>query len=551
LPDYKRLRIFYTIAVVFLSANFMLPCAYGLAESVGQGGSNCRAVHEPAGPNEIGSGVRVGILSGQNVYASHEAFEGLTVQNYAVSPLTVSPDWHDTIMAGILASNGGEYYPDDIGAAPGVEIYSMRIAYTVSPPYTAIISAGLDNLVNLGCKVIVSGFDMSDLTVADGNSQLTLQYDYQAYENNIIIVNPAGKATTSITRITAPGDAYNAITTAGLILNDTNDQSDYRMVGTESLSGFTEDGRKKPDISAPSGDQTVPTTWDGGASGTWVNTSNSLGGQDGATSYAVPHTAGVAALLLGLAGDSPDANDNRNDVIKAVIVNSAFPNVNDKAGQQTNPADPDNTWHCDRGYGRVDAMRAYELLSSPQIARDVNTAAQRGWAYADMTNNDRHNYFITAQKNHRLVLTVTWNREVTKSKSGIYSRESDPKFNLSLTIKDPCDLIFYSGTSAPDNLKKVDLLLAVDGVYEIILENTSDKSRGYALAFEKLPPLTADFQPDYIVDRLDLAVLAGQWLLTGPGLEANLAGTDTVNLLDFAVLADNWLKSNAAYYFQP
>lgn len=551
MQDCRQIKICCVIIAVFLSANFtIVPNAYGLAESTGPEGSNSQAVNDPCGPNEIGSGIKVGILGGQNVYAGHGAFNGVTIQNYAAEGLTVSPDWHDTIMAGIIASQGQTSYPDDIGVAPGVEIHSMKIAYTALPPYTAIISEGLDTLVDLGCRVIVSGFDMSDLTVADGNSQLTLHYDYQAFGNNIVFVNPAGKATSSITETTVPGDAYNAITTGGLILNDPGNQYVYRRVGNESLSGYTVDGRKKPDVSAASGDQTVPTTWDGGATGTWTNTSG-LGGQNGATSYSVPHTAGVAALLLGFADDSPDANDGQNEVITAVIVNSTFPNVDDKAGNSTNPADSNNTWHADRGYGRIDAFRAYELLSASEVVPDVNITAQKGWAYTEMLNNDQHSYFISVQKNHRLLLTVAWNREVTKGRFGNYSQESSPKFNLNLTIKDPCDLTLYSGTSAPDNLKKVDLLLPADGLYEIILENNSDKSRSYALAFEKLPPLTGDFQPDYVVDRLDLAVLAEQWLMEQPNLEANLAGDDAVDMADFAEFAGNWLKTDPAYYSQP
>ena len=252
-----------------------------------------------------------------------------------------------------------------------------------------------------------------------------------------------------------------------------------------------------------------------------------------------------------MADDSPAADDGQNEVITAVIVNSTFPNVDDKAGNPTNPADSNNTWHADRGYGRIDAFRAYELLSAPEVVPDVNITAQKGWAYAGMSNNGQHNYFISAQKNHRLLLTVAWNRKVTKSGSDVYSQENDPKFNLNLTIKDPCDLTLYNDTFAPDNLKKVDLLLPADGLYEIILENSSNKSRSYALAFEKSPPLTGDFQLDYAVDTLDLAVLAGQWLMEQPDLEANLAGDDAVNMADFAEFAGNWLKIDPAYYLQP
>src|SRR5690606_907585 len=119
---------------------------------------------------------------------------------------------------------------------------------------------------------------------------------------------------------------------------------------------------QKPDICAPSGNQTVPsyisdTAW-AAATGT----------TQGFTSYAVPHTAGVAAVLLSYTDSTPITNDGRNEVIKAVIVNSAFANIRDKAGNPTiAPADADWPWQTDRGYGRLDALRAFETLSAPQI----------------------------------------------------------------------------------------------------------------------------------------------------------------------------------------
>ncbi len=561
-------RVVCAIVVAALCQSVFAPEALGLVESTGPEGSNAQAVNDPCGINETGEGIKVGILGGENVYKDHDAFDSSKIHNYNAYGLTELPiGWHDTVMAGIIASRGTPgFYSDYIGVSPGVEIHSMSIAYSgpsTSPPETTIISDGLSDLVSMGCRVIVSGYDMSDLSVADGNSHLTLEYDYYAYNDNVVFANPAGKfVASSITQTTVPGDAYNGITTGGLILNDPNNQYVYRRVGTESLSGKTVDGRRKPDIAAPSDAQTVPTTWDGGASGTWLNT-HSVGGQNGATSYSGPHTAGVAALLLGLADGTPDAN--RNEVIKAVIVNSTFPNIDDKTGAWTNPADVNNAWNADRGYGRINALRAYQLLAAGRVYKGTTIAAEKGWAFDTVADKAKQVYTIKGQKRYRLAATLSWNRRIewddTSEEGEIDLGELTPHLDdLDLRIYEPNDLnaIFSEtllGLNPDDNLEKCDILLTKDGDYIIRIVNDSGngETASYGFAFELLEPIPADFEPiDYIVDYADMGVLSQHWLETDPNLEANLVVDDanTVNMTDLAEFVNYWLESNPAYYGQ-
>ncbi len=480
--------------------------AWGLAESTGPGGSNAQAIRLAC---QNGDGIKVGILGGENVLASHEAFNGITVVNHAAAGLGVSVGWHDTIAAGIIASNGGASYPDDIGIAPGVEIHSMRISNDID------VLSGLDSLVNTyNCRVIASVYSLSGID-NDGDSDVTLRYDYHAYNNNVIFANPAGKHPD----VNIPGDSYNAIVTAGIKLKDANNEYDYRMIGTESLSGLTLDGRRKPDIAAPSAAQTVPTTWDG-VTASWTNT-NGVGGSTGATSYSTPHTAGVAALLLKFADGSAEPDDSQNIVIKSVIVNSTFGNIDDKAGNPTDPADSNNTWHADRGYGRIDALRAYQILGANRVARDVNITAMKGWAYESVAAVEPHNYFIWAGKNQRLVVTITWNRRVYRQGPN-YKVDSDPKFDLDMTIIDPNGLPVAGGNDSINNLIKADILVAEDGYYHVELVNTSNKTgRSYAMAFELLDPIAGDLYPaDYIVDYKDVDSLTGQWISIGTCIAA-------------------------------
>ncbi|MFC1677865.1 S8 family serine peptidase [Planctomycetota bacterium] len=508
--------------------------AFGLAESTGPGGSNAQAI---ATACQNADGIKVGLLGGQNVLTSHEAFSGMTLVNHAAPGLTVLTGWHDTIAAGIIAAQPGTSHPDDIGIAPGAEIHSMRISNNLN------VLTGLDSLVTTyNCRVIASVYSLSGID-NDGDSDVTLRYDYHAYNNNVIFANPAGQHPD----FNIPGDSYNAIVTAGIKLKDVNDEYDYRMIGGESLSGLTLDGRRKPDIAGPSAAQTVPTTWDG-VTASWTNT-NGVGGSSGATSWSTPHTAGVAALLLKFADGTAEPDDGRNVVIKSVIVNSTFPNIDDKTGSSTNPADSANTWQADRGYGRIDALRAYQILSANRVARDVDITAEKGWAYETVAATEPHNYFIWCERNQRLVVTTTWSRRVNKQGPN-YNPESEPRFDLDITIVDPNGQTVPLVNDAINNLIKADILIAEDGYYHVELVNSSDKTnRTYAMAFELLDPIAGDLYPaDYIVDYNDIDILTGQWLLSGTGYEADIVVDANVNFFDFAELSQHWFEIDPAYY---
>lgn len=528
--------IFCLIAAMAIWPDGLMPKAYGLAESTGTDGSNALAVHALG---QRGEGVNVGLISARNVRTTHEAFEdpcGVShAFNYDFSGDGIEFSGHDTRMAGAVISRGDESHPGDIGVAPGADIHSARIATDNDETTEVFMTNALDGLViEQGCRVIVTGVQLLGVT-ADGDSIWTKIYDYYSYEYDVVFANASGNYEPEITIF---GDAYNGITTGGLAVTEPDV---YLRVGTGSNSGPTVDGRRKPDIVAPSQNQTLPSSESDTA---WLT----VGSSAGQTSYSVPHTAGVAALLLGAADETGEADDKESEVIKAVIVNSTFPNINDKDNNPTNPADPNNTWHDDRGYGRIDALRAYELLSAEKVTEGVDITQQKGWAYDTMVGYDQHTYSVLGTKNHRLVLTVTWHRQITKT-GPTYNEEGAPKFNLDLTIKDPNGIVIFSEANTLDNLEKVDLLLAKDGMYEITLDNTTDKSRDYGLAFELLEPLVYDFEPiDYIVDTGDLLVMAWQWLLEGAELEADLTGDEVVNLEDFAEFYKHWLQIDPAYH---
>ena len=541
---YARIVAMWRIVVAALC--FVLTSkVYGLAKSTGPGGSNSIAVHQLG---ETGEGVNIGFISVYNVRTTHEAFKdanGVThVFNYN---FTDDNDGnliyaHDTQLAGIIASRGGAAYPNDIGVAPGANIYCARVVNNNSVS-SAWVANALNTLINTyNCRVIVTGFEFTTGTGTDpnGNSLWTKIYDYYAYQYGVIFINAAGNENTYVAIF---GDAYNGITTGGLRLTDPNNQYDYRRVGSASGSGPTTDGRRKPDITAPSQNQWVPTSSSDTA---WTTTYGPTGGE---TSWAEPHAAGAAALLLGLADTTPGPNDNNSVVIKAVLVNSAMPNVNSKTGISTNPADPNNTWHKDRGYGRLDCLRAYQTLDTNEFEPGTTTTQNRGWGLGRIGQGATNVYTIHIPTRCRLIATTTWQRRLDSNLTAYLA-------NLDMTVYSPYEpnAVFKKtmfGYNTNDNLIKCDLPILTPGDYTITIANnsTNNETANYGFAFELHPIMAGDLPPiDYVVDYNDLATLTADWLSDDSPLDSLLSPNGIIDFADFAILTQDWLQIDPLYY---
>lgn len=537
-----------SIAILFFCAVFS-PFTSALEESTGSDGSNAQAVHSLG---YTGQGVVVGLISQDHARLTHEAFTGINPNNWfdATDQDNYVPSNHDTSVAGIICSRGGALYPNDKGTAPGAELYSVKVTRLEEENYVSAIpwmDDALSYLVDQQCKVIVTAIQLGGLPT-DGSSDWSMIYDYYAYEHNLIFATAAGNYASSVTVF---GDTYNSITTGGL-LTDANDV--YYQVGSGSNPGpTTSDGRQKPDVVAPSEGQWSPRA---GSDNSWAIATPDGGGQ---TSWSVPHTGGVAAVLLEYAEapSNTEPDDHHNEVIKAVIVNSTFPNIRDKSSNSTTL----QTWNTDRGYGRIDALRAYEILSSPKIIPSSSTDNAKGWAYGAVASGQQDFYTIDGIENERLVVTLTWNRRVvwTDQKSGFPPRTNgiiDPGeltpylANLDLEIYDPNGILISPTSSIIDNLEKVDLLLPKTGNYQIkVINQSGSESANYALAFELLPPLEADFNIDYVVNDLDLITLLSDWLQGGSAADIAPAGGDgTVDLFDFSIFALQWFNYDNRYY---
>ncbi|MBW8001208.1 MAG: S8 family serine peptidase [Planctomycetes bacterium] len=553
-----RASIIAIAALAFIQSDCMLTKLYALAESTTTNGSNAKALHDIG---ITGQGVNIALIASDNARTTHEAFDVSGTPHAFAYDFTgdgINITSHDTWMAGIATSRGGTLYPDDIGIAPGADLHSARIVSSLSLIQFDYIADALEELViNQNCKVLMTGIALTP--PADGQSDWTLICDYYADKYDTIFAFPVGNTPSQIYVFS---DAYNAIAVAGLKLTDPANQYIYNTVGTASGAGPTLDGRRKPDIAAPSQYQTFPSAASDTAWYTWTFA-------DGATSFSVPHAAGVAALLIEHANSTPNPNDIHSEVIRAAIINSTFPNIDDRAENKTAPADSNNTWHPQRGYGRIDALRAYQTINQNQIKPSTTTSQLKGWAYENLPDLQLHSYYIDLEKSDRLITTITYNRKVEwiDEKTGTPPRtngfidegELNPSLaDIDLEIYAPNDTnAFYTpllaGLDPDDNTQKYDILITTPGQYTIKVTNNSatGQDANYALAFEVIPSITGDFYPpDYIVDYRDLAKLFQRWLDISPDIEFDLIfdPADTINGSDFAEFANFWLNKNLMYY---
>ncbi len=477
----------------------LLICAWSQAASsadgwLGPDGNNALAVHALG---EKGKGVRVGLIAADNARKTHEAFKDKDGRSHIrafdyTGEGTYKSSEHDTWVAGVVCSRGWAGHENDIGVAPEAELYSAKVTRGIRGPEDAnkatlfaYLAGSLESLVKTHrCGVIVTGMAFLDSPNyrPDGSSDASLLYDYYACKHNIIFANASGK---QFRAPTVFGDGYNGITAGGLVTTEPNV---YGRVGSASNCGPTIDGRRKPDVVAPAAGMVVPGGGADTASYVWPL-------NDGATSFAAPNIGGIAALLLGLTDKTREPDDNRNEVIRAVIINATETGILDKAGRATDPDGGVTVWHSDRGFGRVDALGSYNTLKSGRVSKDKVAVAKMGWAYDGLSSGQEHIYRIGGKKGERFICTLVWNRKVewvdNRGRGFIDQGElAGVPTSLGLEVRIGGvrkDWPEGDSSGARDNVLKYDITMPEDGEIAVVVSYGygDEGATGYGLAFER------------------------------------------------------------------
>jgi hypothetical protein len=275
-------------------------------------------------------GTGVGISEGDDgEIGFHIDFAG-RLTNHTPDPFGT----HGDHVAGI-AAGGGNFDPTTPGNAKGADLH-------VYSNYGNLTNAAADHAA-LGVRVTTNSLGQGCNDGYDSDAQ---------FSDNLILTTPSimsvhSAGNSGATSCGGVGNGFYTITggyKAGKNNLAVGNVTNADVIAPSSSKGPAEDGRLKPEVVAV-GTDVYSTQPD--------NTYTSLTG----TSMACPAVAGTLASLWQAYRDTHGNTDPRSDLMKAVLMNTA-----DDLGNKG----PDYTY----GYGRVNARRAYEVLSTDQYFLD-------------------------------------------------------------------------------------------------------------------------------------------------------------------------------------
>jgi hypothetical protein len=394
----------------------------------------------------------------------------------------------------------GNFYGTLIGVAPGVQHVDN---YDANYFYNSIVGSLLPPAID--GKIVNQSFIFGPLPVSQQQTVDT-DYDNYAVQYNTLFISGAGNGGA----VSAPATCYNGIGVGA-----------YNAASGESSVGPTIDnGRSKPDITAP----------------------------DGATSFSTPIVSGAAAVLLqaGLRGDGGGgtvtnaASDIRT--LKALLLNGAV-----KPSNWTHTATaPLDTLY---GAGILNVFNSYKQLAAgkhafiesiltttntahPPGANGANVASLSGWdnnSIASTSSKDRVNHYYfnlpsASAKNFTLTSTLVWNRAANASAAK----------NLDLFLYDASNSnLVASSVSAVDNVEHIFIPTLPAGRYDLqVLKKGGLTEMGmetYSLAFQSFfLPLTISRSGTNVLVSWPLAP-AGFHLQSTPSLNQPISWTNVTN----------------------
>jgi len=312
----------------------------------------------------------------------------------------------------------------------------------------------VSNLAVLGDVVVNQSFTFGALSASDQRDVDSAYDDYTEFYGTLFV-----SAANNGGHVCAPGTGYNCIGVAA-------------YGGSSSYGPTIDNGRCKPDITAPAG----------------------------ATSFSTPQVSGAAAVLMqaALRGDGGSDTNSAFDMrmIKALLLNGAV-KPTDWTNSNSSPLD------ARYGAGVLNVFNSYKQLAGgknnssatnlisigaahlPSAATNFASTTS-GWnletIFSSATNDAVNHYFINAT-NGFVTATLTWNRQLGATNIN----------NLDLFLFNVANsnLVAWS-TSRVDNVEHIFVPALAAGSYDLqVLKNggtnvVSDDET-YALAFAFAP----------------------------------------------------------------
>ncbi|MSR64023.1 MAG: hypothetical protein EXS08_16490 [Planctomycetes bacterium] len=410
--------------------------------------------------NLSGSGVSVLVYDGGTARATHQDFGGRLSSRDGSGLID-----HATHVSATIGGSGAASAGTFKGMAPGVTIESYGFQYDgtgtflftnpgdLESDYGAALALGADIANNsIGTNTESNGFDCAIQGVYGVTDALidavvrgSLGSPYRVVWAN---GNERGGTRCNVEgfgsyySVAPPATAKNHITVGALNSNDDS-------MTTFSSWGPTDDGRLKPDISAPG----CQAGGDGGVTSAAASSDTAYTVFCG-TSMASPTVCGISALLLQDYRAQFGAPDPRNSTLKVLLAQTAFERGN---------AGPDYQF----GYGSVRAQSAVDFMRLGQFTEE-----------SVLETGDTASFSVTvAPGAPELRLTLAWD-DAAGTPSVLGSLVND----LDLVVRDPSNVQHHVWTldplnpsalavqSAPnhlDNLEQVLVAAPTPGVWTI------------------------------------------------------------------------------------
>ena len=237
---------------------------------------------------------------------------------------------------------------------------------------------------------------------------------------------------------------------------------------TKGLTTLDGNGRRKPDIVAPSA------------------------APEYATSWTTPMVSGAAALLYQKLVDYSPSFSDPPRVIKALLLASATKNtVPDWGNSSSSPLDDVY------GAGELNIHHAYHALIAGKATAGSTRYGIRGWASDSVSSSSSKTYYFriaSGAPSTPFSAALTWHRVVTENLLFGWGNLSSSLANLRLKLyqTDGTNLttLLATSDSSVDNVELIHQPSLVPGDYALRVESSSSSSTAYALAWHSLPAVT-------------------------------------------------------------